>query len=500
MIFDGLINRLANYLGYVRADSSAIHKAAETRRDVYAVNQAFYDNRIYYPRSAGGCLENVLQTYCGVTDAAAIARCRMAGHFNPVKEIVEAYQYVLPGTWGESIKPVLPDSGEPVTPRLLAELTAVWRDSNLDSEKHRIIRYAANFGTVGIRVSRLPGTDRVAVQPDHPGRLFDVEEDAAGNVVAVVLKYTQALNFGSGTEPDYQDVEVIERIDKGGFSRTFDGIEQIPADDRRNPFGFCPYVLLRHKDNGTVFGDWSYKGSEWAIHDINWRTTDQGRSIRRHQFPNWFFTAGGRKPEQMDVGEEKAWYVQSSPGTPPPSAEAIVPQIDQKSASDFNAELRDLLRSRQPESNLNDVKLIAGLSGETIAQVLKPTEQAILAVRPNYDHAFIRALQMAISIRIDMGLAQGFGASGDAAYKSGQLAFAFDKRPALPPTTYQQIEQARAATERRRLDTADARNSRELVGDREALRIMGYSETDIERLEAEKRGPQATQRGAEAVL
>ena len=36
--------------------------------------------------------------------------------------------------------------------------------------------------------------------------------------------------------------------------------------------------------------------------------------------------------------------------------------------------------------------------GETLAQVPKRAESAILDVRPAYDHAYIRAIQMALSI------------------------------------------------------------------------------------------------------
>lgn len=450
------INRLARWwLGYT--DSDKVARDFGARKAIYDVNRMMYDGTVYYSRANGGCLEDILRTYCGATNGKG----RIIPHFLPAREIVDFYAAcVMPGMWNGEIRPVLPDGGD-IDQAFHDSLTTVWRDSNLDSEKARIIRLNANLGTVGFRIVRLQDSDRVVIQADEPERLFNVEEDAAGNVVSVVLKYTQPFNFGTSLEPDFQDVEYIEVFNKDEFSKKIDGKEQLPADSIKNPFGFCPYVVNRHKDNGTIFGDHAYKGSEAQIHDINWRITQQGRSINRHQFPNWFFTAGGKEPSPMDMGEEKAWYVQSKEGTPPPSAEAIVPKIDQAAATDYGINLRNMLRSHQPELNFNDVQLLSGLSGESIAQVLKPSEAAVLSVRPNYDHAFVRAMQMAVSIRADLGLESALGTDGDALYKAGKLAFSFADRPALPQTVFQKQQQATAETA---TDTARANVAKAFQG------------------------------------
>jgi hypothetical protein len=298
------------------------------RVSVWELNQAMYDNTVY--ESALPYRQHVLRTYCGVRDG----RGRIIGHFNPVKEIVETYQNVLPGTWGKEVRPVTPANGaeglqKPIGQDLVEALTRVWRDSNLDTEKTRIIRLAATFGTVGLRVSRIAGTERVAIQYDEPRRIFNPEEDSAGNVTGVCLKYKQPHNYGTLEAPDIQAVDVVEIITKDEFSKTINGEQQLKDVERKNTFGFCPYVLLRHQDNGTTFGDWAFRGSEAQIHDINWRITQQGRSINRGQFPKWFLTSGGPKPDTIDAdGETSVWHVQTVPGTPPPSADAIVPKID----------------------------------------------------------------------------------------------------------------------------------------------------------------------------
>lgn len=484
-IIGRIIDRLALFAGYVRA--TEWQKDPASRESLYTINQLMYDGAVYYSRQNGGCLEDILRDYCNVTTTA---KGRIIPHFLPVKEIVDFYGFVMPGTWGEEIRPVLQDkTTDPVDDKFLATLTTIWRDSNLNSEKSRITKLASLFGTVGLRVPRIAGAsedgsgDKVIIQPDEPSRIFNPEEDAAGNCVSVVLKYKIPVNRGTSVDPEWEDAEVVEIINKDEFSRKINGKEQVPKDDRRNTFGFCPYVLLRHEDNGTIWGDYAFKGSESQIHNINWRITRQGTSIDRTQFSNWFFTAGGPKPVEIDLGDgQKAQYTQTAQGTPPPSAEAIVPKIDQASATNYVLELMAMMRSRQPELIFNDVKLLSGLSGESIAQILTPAKKAILDVRPNYDHAFIRALQMATSIRADLGLSD-MGSNGDELYKSGKLAFAFAKRDPLPQTDYQRQAQAAADNAPRAAKFANAKALQGIGGDdRSLLEEAGYTEEQIDKM------------------
>jgi hypothetical protein len=120
--------------------------------------------------------------------------------------------------------------------------------------------------------------------------------------------------------------------------------------------------------------------------------------------------------------------------------QAIVPQIDfAASLAIVGAEMKWMAR-RQPEMAVGDLELFANISGESMAQALKKAESAILDVRPGYDHAFIRAIQMGLSIGMtdalpgfDVGAGTGEGA-GDRAFNQGLETFQFKPRPALPQT------------------------------------------------------------------
>jgi hypothetical protein len=473
---------------------------AGTRINTYDINVALYDNTLYQAYR-----EWVLRNF--LTDVTDCSKIWLAGFFNPVKEIVDLYvSNVLPGVWGRGIEIDPLVDGEPVNAKLAEPVRRIWRDSNLDTLKSVITKYAANFGTVGMRIQRTPetiagdrSTSRVRITEDHPSRLFNIEEDGQGNVTAVVLKYDVQRNFGTLTDPDFQSVEVIETLTQDEFSQKIGGKEQLTDAQRRNPYGFCPYVILRHRDNGTQFGDWSYKGSEQVIHAINFRLSQNDRSIGRHMFPKWLVAAAGDKPTNIDVAGDKAAYVKLSADGPPPVLQAIVPQIDYPAALAFVMQLINQLRRRQPEMAVGDLQLYANISGESVAQVLKQAESAILDVRPAYDHAFIRAIQMGLSIGMtdalpgfDVGAGTGEG-SGERAYNQGLETFQFKPRPALPQTPAQQMAQANANVADQNARFGAAKLAQNIGTDvRTTFEVAGFDEAKAQEIIDRKRQQDVT--------
>jgi hypothetical protein len=472
----------------------------DTRVSTYDLNVALYDNSIYQ-----AWREWVLGNYF-IDVTGDCSKLWLAGFFNPVKEIVDLYvSNVLPGVWGNGIEIDPLVDGKPVNPKLADPVRRIWRDSNLDTNKSIITKYAANLGTVGMRVHRTPetipgdrSTSRVRITEDHPSRLFNIVEDGQGNVTDVCLKYDVQRNANTGktalTDPDWQTYEVVETLTQDEFSQKIGGKEQLTDDQRRNPYGFCPYVILRHKDNGTQFGDWAYKGSEHVIHAINFRLSQNDRSIGRHMFPKWFIAAAGDKPQNIDVAGDKASYVKLTPDGPPPMMEAIVAKVDFPAALAFMMQMINQLRRRQPEMAVGDLQLYANLSGETVAQVLKQAESAIFDVRPAYDHAFIRALQMGLSIGMtdgltayDVGAGTGEG-SGDRAYQQGLETFQFKPRPALPQTPAQQIAQAQAGIAEQSARLATAKLASNVGTDTQTtLEIGGFDEATAQEIIRRKR-------------
>lgn len=467
----------------------------DVRRDQYKVWQSLYDNTIYDSQIDGGFRETILRDLFNVTCNAdeTVASSEIGPYFNPVKPIVDAYQNVLLGAFGREIRVAPEYNGQPVTPELARPannpLGRIWRWSNLDTEKQTLQRQAAGLGACGIRIVADAGAEadsRVTLQFDHPGRIKDFDTNSRGDVTAVLLQYTVLAGpLGEGR----RDVEVEERIDKEGFSLRYNG-EVVKSGD--NPFGFCPYVILRHGNRGE-YGVPAFAGSETQIHLINRLRAYIARGVPDVVDATWFATAGGPKPEAFSLGRSSVAYVRTDPDSPNPTLEPLVAPLSIAEASAYADRLEELVQQRQPEMLIGNVKLLSGISGETLAKVLKPAESKILEARAPYEHAIIRALQMALSEMIVMGLwnagtGTGTMQAADAAYQQGRLNFEFEARAALPPTAYDEQNQAKAEDARAASKFSLAKQAQGLGVDEETvLKTAGYSDDEVTDILTKKR-------------
>jgi hypothetical protein len=406
------------------------------------------------------------------------------------------YQHCIPGDWGRPVRIAPRVNNREVNAALAGPADPVgrlWRWSNLAIEKQQMQYMAANFGTVGIRVvARDAAADsdrRVYLQFDHPAWIFDFNEDSRGNVTEVELRYT-ILQGDLGDAAD--EVEVVERITRTGFSRTYNGREQLRGDERVNQLGVCPYVILRHAARkGYDFGIHAYEGSEGIVHLINQLFSRQAKSVYDHAYPHWFGSASGPAPETLEVGGQKMTYVQTEAGGSDPKLEPLVARLDHNANREFLKLQIDKLRTRQPEMNLNDVELLSHTSGELIAQVLKPTEFVVAEARSRYLDALRRALQIGLSEMVRLNLADlGTGAGVEAAeraFADGFEDFEFADMPVLPETVIDKTRRIEMERKGRSLDLANARLAAGLVDEQEQLRLAGYTDAEAAAILRRKR-------------
>jgi hypothetical protein len=463
----------------------------EERADQYAMNVAMLENTIYGLQNDGGFREEILERLFKIAGTNDVTNAvRLAGHYNPIRGIVDAYQNVFRGNFGQEIRIADEVNGRPVNPKLVEAIGKVWQWSNLDTNKQLMQEWAANLGTVGLRIVAKadpdPANRRVSIQLDHPATIVDFDEDDRGNVQQVLIKY-KAIAGPLGAKR--RDVDVEELIGKDEFKQSQNG--RITTSD--NQLGVCPYVIPRHRDDGHEFGAWAYRGSEDIVHAINWIISNQNDSIVEHNWPTWFASAGGKAPSQFEFGRAKVAYVQTVEGTPPPSLEPLVAHLDQGSAREQWQALIEQLIERQPELVIGHIKSLSGQSGETIAKLLIPSEAKIEAAKAMYEHAVKRALQLAVSemIRlglVDLGTGTGTPDAADRAYRSGAEDFDFAPRRPLPATVYDLIQQhnAEQVPKANKLDLMSKAESVTNLSGKEVLRQGGYTDAEIKKIEAEK--------------
>jgi hypothetical protein len=470
----------------------------DIRLNRYAVNLGLLNNTVYRLEANGGHRETILEE---TFDLDCTDETPLIGVYNPCRNIVDAYQNVFRGSFGQELKVDDKAGVRDVNPRLLDTETEegpvrkLWKWSNLNTDKGLMQEWAANLGTVGLslqpRNAAEPKDRRVSIRIDHPANIVGFNEDDRGNVTEVELKYN-VMAWKAGSEQAPEEVEVREVYTKDARFKEVDGDNVLEPDEKRNELGVCPYVLLRHRDDGHEFGRWAYSGSEEIIHFLNWIITNQGHSVYEHAWPQWFAAASGPKPQEFPIGRKNLTYVRTDKDTPTPIFEPLVADMDQAGALAYVVELMTRLQERQPEIAIGNVKALAGQSGETIAKLLIPAEATVLRARAQYEHAVIRALQIGLSYGVvlnlwDLGTGMGSPEAADAAYEQGLEDFAFAERPALPPSTYDQIQQAKADEAPQASKFALAAQAQKLgVDEKTVLEIAGFDQKKIAEIQAAK--------------
>lgn len=440
---------------------------------------------IYKRRSVDGIgnLVGILRTLGKPSDADAPP---IIPYYNPVPAIVGCYSNALGGRLGRDLKVETP-AQDPLPKATDDAISRIWRWSNLDTRLGEFTEMLSNQGTVGIRVAS--DGDRVHLIFDPPSIIAEWEEDSRGNVVWVVLEYT-GYEQPAPFQPE-QPVEVAAFYGRDRFSVTVGGKERLTPEQQINTLGVCPYVIARHqRRNGSRWGVHAYEGSENAIHGINWSLSQLDEATARAINETVFMAGAGEAPTEVALGRLTAMYVKLAAGIPAPELKYIVPQLAIGETGDSIIRNVELLWTRQPQLILNAMKLLSGVSGETLAQMLKPVESEIERARRLYEDAMVRAVMIAESVGIvdglwNLGTGTGSKEAADRAYDDGQgkSAFAFKDRPLLPPTVYQKIQQATADTAEQLAKFTVAAAASKVVGDREEiLRIAGYDDAKAKEL------------------
>jgi hypothetical protein len=472
----------------------------DERRDLYTRWESLYANSVYLDQQYGGFREIILSENLGVEDTDK----RLDGYYNPIGCIVDAYQNVLRGHFGKEIliSDIVTRTTQQADPvkvnqRILDPISRIYRWSNLNERKESLQYWCALHGAVGLRIEAptsgrdgrelAPAQRKVRIRPIHPREIVDFNEDGEGNIEDVLLEYS-VLEGGLGEDRDDDTTTYREILSR---DRLIKKREEQTIFDEPNALGLCPFVLLRQKDVGSQFGCPAHYGTEQQLHLINWLLTRTSISVDRHVFAKWLAAASGAKPETFDMGDTSVAYVQMAPGDTRPMLEAVVAKLDFIGIERLLLFFIAHLRQRQPELVLSALEAMSGQSGETIAKLLIPIEERILAARTHYERAIVKATQHALSWGIvngiwDIGTGTGSKEAADDAYEKGLEEFQFNERGALPETVFDRINRAKAdnapALERANVAKAAA----DIVSVKEQLRMMGYTEQSITKIMKEK--------------
>lgn len=435
------LTRAGSYLDWLGAwmrspqPGATIASAWLERRSAYERADAYYRNTIYASTDDGGYRDEINRAL-GNARAADIS-----GLYNPVASVVGLYQHVFGGRFGTSIR-VLP--GRTGDPRLVQYLADIHQWSNMDIEKQPLCKFGANYGTAGLRIVADQRRQRVYLKAEHPSIIRDVEVDDRGNVTGIELEY--ADTFGLGDDQETLTIREVLTRDKLQTYRVkspdnlvlYDRLARVdngPAAEMDTPFGVVPYVLVRHDYSGEPFGANAYARALPAIDRLNALVSHIDVQVHEHVRSTWAVAADGDPPEEFVLAGKKVIYFNTKGGDTPPMFKALVTDLSIGEATAQAQFQLGMIEDLLPELKAIAGTYLSGQSGDTITELRKPAEDAVLLARANYEDALIRAQQIALSYGVWMGLFDldtGVGPdAADRAYHEGREDHMFNERPAL---------------------------------------------------------------------
>lgn len=456
------MNWIQSALALLRHDSNRdVRSLYSERLSAYSLYDAYYHNLVYFPTLLGGQRE-YLNNMLGSSAAADLA-----GIYNPISRVCDMYQHVFGGTFGTDIR--IQSDNEALVPAI----EQVWKWSNIDLAKQLLCRFAPLHGNVGIRIVADDAKDkRVFLKVEHPSVIEDVEYDNRGNLIAIQMQYDVLEGLGTNAtltrykEEQNKEFFRLTNLTKGNIVEEYD-----------NALGVVPYVLLAHTPTGDRWGYNAFYRALPIIDRINALLTHINVQIHRHVKAKWVIAASGSPPSEMDLGDMTVAYINTLGSSSQPTMQPIVAPLSLADAITEARLLIEQVEDELPELKATVGKFLSGQSGETIAQLRKPAEDRISLARTNYEDALTRAQQIAVSWGIlfglwDIGTGKGNVESAERAYKEGYEQHSFNNRELLPLTSSERNTNALALGDD--------------VSTRERLRVRGYSDADIARIEEEK--------------
>ena len=370
---------------------------------------------------------------------------------NPVFQIIEMHATHLMGGIldpaagdGEAIASAIPIQTEIDT--LRPALAALWKASNWYIFKDVWTRNGATYGDTALRIVDDVQRQQVYLEVIHPGEIRSIACDPQGNVKAYTLEYQRAKAPNSKDlvtmveEVERDGANVIHRIFQNGRELTTDATGQ-PLDPTF-PYGFTPFVVTQHNHIGKEWG-WSELHPGLPLFrecdDIASKLNDQ---IRKKVSDPKLIAGAQAKDLILNETQGGLHYI-AVPNTDV-STHSLTSDLHIADVNHRIEQMLDHLRDKYPELHRKDATTSSGDgSGRALRTARQRVSDKILKRRAAYDHALVKAQQMAIAIGGERGY-PGYTGFNLASYARGDLDHSIKDRPVFDedPLDHIEIEKA----------------------------------------------------------
>ncbi len=264
-----------------------------SRQTRYAVLWSFYENTAY----------RTIHSWSPGLRAAYGMYKYSRNIYNPAYRLGSFWQTHL---WGGALDMAAGDGTEvlsalPIVTKneaLRAAIGQTWRNSNWMSRKGITTLWGSTMGDVGLRV--IDDTDRkkTYIGVVHPASIESVEFDPFGNCKGYVIREAR-LDPVAGREEVYYREEatrdgnnVVYRTYKNDGLYGWDGM---PAE-WEEPYGFVPFVLIKHNDVGMDWGWAELFPAMSKIREVDDLASKISDQVRKMVDAPWLF-AGVDRPK-----------------------------------------------------------------------------------------------------------------------------------------------------------------------------------------------------------
>lgn len=307
--------------------------------------------------------------------------------------------------------------------------TFIW--SRFGELKSLYVRTGALYGDVVLKVVDEPSREKVRLEVLAPQVIRDIALDSVGNVKSVTIEYLM-------TDSDGHPFVYTEIIDGTRFQTFKDGnpfafqtdLDGRPVSAWDNPYGFVPVVLVGHKATGRRWALNAFGHALRKIDEINDLASLINDQVRKSVNTMWYF-AGVRAPSELQSTADDRDALPAVYGPIDSQPHAMIADAPIGDALSALREMLLELERDMPELALQRIREQGGsFSAPGVRSAYSDAVGRIQETRGNYDHALVRALQMAVSIGGFRGYA-GFERFTLDSYARGDIDLSVKDRPVI---------------------------------------------------------------------
>lgn len=452
---------------------------ADDPRRLYSILETYYHNLDVYSDIQAALWER------GVEEDIRAFR-------NPANRAVEFYAAKLwPGTLPEAL-PIETDNDS-----IIPAIHRVWRWSNWSAAKQVAARQMATLGDLFVKVSTNDAIDRVQFEVIHPEHVVEFDVDLRGFLEYARLDFPVIEREGDKaveyTIVEVWDKERYRRWRKKGLADADTrrlGTPELEIILRTMGIDFVPIVHAKQRDVGHLRGQGAFTHALDKIDEANRQATRLAQMLFRHNKNVWALQANGTdasgrplpaptvngisaSTERLELEDESFIRL---PGNS--SLASLVPNLNYAAALAVLQDHMEELQRDLPELAYYQLREMNQVSGVAVRTLLSDAIDRLLEARGNAEAALVRANQMALTIGKFHELETFREVEGT--FEDGAFEHAFKERDVIPLT----------ATEESLAEQQDASTlvikTQLGLSQREALRELGYTDEDIERMELER--------------